>query len=564
MNISQVFKERARGPQTALIYYGRKFSYEELGKFSRLFAQVFMTLGVGKGDRVALMMSNVPQFVFAYYGAMLAGAIVTPVNLLTLPRSYSVRDRNIHVPDEIRAQIHDAAPALIFAFDFYFPLLQELQEEIESLNAKVILTGPHEFMPPLLKRLAPIKLRQEGHWIKIDQRPPWLFDFNSLLSQENDNVKEFSFFPGMRAKEDEIAHLQYTSGTTHMPKGVMLTHKNLLANVSQANLHLASHLTHGEEVTLGILPFFHMYGLTVAMQSTLLEQEGALVLVADTQDIKRWVSWIKEYKVTVIPSIPRLYERLSEHMDLLQEKTFESVKICINGAGVLTSKIRQSFEKVSGAQIFEGYGLSEASPVVSVCTPDDFKEGSIGKPVPDTEVRIVDLESGVDLGPGQEGEIVVRGPQVMKGYWNKPEETARVLRKGWLHTGDVGYMDEDGFLYLTDRMSDIVKINGEKVYPGKVERAFLTHEAVKEVTVVGIRDEEQGERLVACVVLNNPVQDPGALARELQDFTSASLARHEIPRDFRFLEQTQFDTYKNPLGKILKRKIQEALRQGSA
>ncbi len=558
MNISRALFQHTQSSKTALIYYGKKFSYKDLGRFARLFAEVFISLGVQKGDRVALMMSNVPQFVFAYYGAILAGAVVTPVNLLTIPRSYSVRDRNVHVPDEIRAQIQDAAPAIILAFDFYFPLLKELQEEIENQQTKVILTAPHEFMPPILKRLAPIKLRHEGRWIKIDEKAQWLYDLSSLRRY----IPEFDFFPGMNADENELTHLQYTTGTTGTPKGVMLSHKNLLSNILQANAQLSRFLSHGEEVVLGVLPFFHMYGLTVAMQSTLLAQEGTLVLVADPQDIGGWLPWVAKYKVTIIPSIPRLYERLNEQRNLLDEKTFRSVKIFINGAGALPPKRRKEFEEISSARILEGYGLSEASPVVSVCTPSDFKEGSVGKPLPETEVRIVDLTSAAVLEPGQEGEIVVRGPQVLKGYWNKPEETAKVLRDGWLYTGDIGYMDKDGFLYITDRISDMVKINGEWVYPSKVERALETYAAVKEAVVVGLYDNELAERLVACIVLADPNSDSRVLSKELFDHVSHSISNFEIPREFKFITSSILDTYKNPLGKVLRRKIREAIQKG--
>lgn len=560
-NISRVLEKAAQSSKTALVYYGRKFSYEDLGKFSRLFAGVFMRLGVKKGERVALMMSNVPQFLFAYYGAILAGAIVTPVNLLVLPRSYRATDKIVRVPYEIREQIKDSAPSIIVAFDFYFPLIDSWQREMEE-QADVILTGPQDFMPPVFKHLAPIQLRKEGRWVNVDYSDPLLHKLEELLKGESKDIPPFSSFPGMVDDENELVQLQYTGGTTGTPKGVMLTHKNLLSNIRQANEHLARFLEQGKEVVLGVLPFFHMYGLTAAMQITLLEQNGTLVLVADPQDIKRWVSWIREYEVTVIPSVPRLYERLvSHHQDLLQEKHFSSVKLFMNGAGVLPIKTRQIFENISGAKILEGYGLSEASPVVSVCTPSELKDGSIGKPIPETEVRIVNLETGADISVGEEGEIVVKGPQVMLGYFNKPEETAQVLRDGWLYTGDIGYLDEDGFLYITDRIKDMAKISGENVFPGKIEKALANHQLLKDITIVGVPDEDRGERLVACVVLRDAGQDKAQARRDIINYASENLASFEVPRDIRFV--ASLDQYKNQLGKVLKRQIREALRLGS-
>jgi long-chain acyl-CoA synthetase len=556
MNISQVFEKQAKGAKIALIYYGRKFTYDDLGRFARIFAQVFMRLGVQKGDRVALMMSNVPQFVFAYYGALLAGAMVTPVNLLSLPRSYKATDSTVNVPQELQAQIKDAKPSVIVAFNHFFPLVQCVLGELDGPKPKVVLTAPHEFMSGTLRLFAGQKLRRQGRLIDIQDKPEWLYELPDLLKQEKRHDQPV-LFPGMEAREDEVAHLQYTTGTTGVPKGVMLTHANLLTNIAQVNERLAGFLSGEEEVVLGVVPFFHIYGLTVAMHSCLLEQGGALVLVADPQDLRRWVSWVLEYKVTVLLSFPRLFGALRESK-FLQGDEFQSVKICVNGAGVLSLNARKSFEKISGAKVLEGYGLSEASPVVSVCTPDDFLEGSIGKPLPNTEVRIIDLESGEDLGPGKEGEIVVRGPQVMRGYWNKPEETAQVLRGGWLYTGDIGYSGEKGFLFITDRMNDMVKIRGEKVFPSKVERTLMQHQSVRDVAVAGIVDEERGERLVACVVRANPETS----ASDLKAFVSQALADYEVPREFRFLEQSEFDTFKNPLGKILKRKIRESIKKG--
>jgi len=237
-----------------------------------------------------------------------------------------------------------------------------------------------------------------------------------------------------------------------------------------------------------------------------------------------------------------------------------SVKMFLNGAGVLPQETRAMFERIAGAKIVEGYGLSEASPMVSVCTPAKWKEGSIGTPAPDTDVRIVDIETGEDLPRGKEGEIVVRGPQIMMGYWQKPEETAQILRNGRLYTGDVGYQDEEDFLFITDRLKDMAKINGENVFPAKVEAALCQQELVAAAAVVGVPDAQEGERLVACIVLARTVPDASEARRAILRSISAMLASHEIPSDVRFLES--LDAYKNALGKVLKRKIREAIGRG--
>lgn len=547
----------ARGEKTALVYYGRKFSYEELGKYARVCAQAFMQLGVTKGDRVALMMTNVPQFVFAYYGALLAGAVVTPINLLSLPRGWRADEKAVKVPEDIHAQIQDAKPACIVAFDFFFPLVRELISAAED-NCRVALTGPHEFLPALLKTLYPVKARHEGRWIEISQRPSWLFSFSELMRLEEKKISAFSEFPGMTADAEDVAQLQYTGGTTGTPKGVMLSHRNLLANTEQANARLGEFLRYGEEVVLGVLPFFHIYGLTGAMHMTLLAQHGTLVLVADSQNVRQWVKWTKEYGVTVIPSVPRIYEHLAaHHRNLLDRETFSSVRLFLNGAGVLPPQTRRIFEEVSGGRILEAYGLSEASPAVSVSTPKEWKEGSIGRPLPETQVRIVDIQNGEDLREGDEGEIVVKGPQVMQGYWQKAEETAEVLREGWLYTGDIGYCDEEGFLYITDRLKDMVKIAGENVFPAKIEKVLERHPEVVEVAVVGVRDAQEGERIVAVVVPRTQNANKAELAKSVVGFASETLALFEVPRDIRIVES--LDVYKNPLGKVLKRRLREAI-----
>jgi len=308
--IPEAFRQSVQlnASRTALIFYGRRFSYEELGVYARRYARALMKLGIKKGDRVAIMMTNVPQFVFAYHGALLAGAIVTPINLLSLPRSWRA-DTAAQAPEDIVAQIRDAKPRILFAFDFFLPLVAQLQSAMGRNDAfTAIFTGPHEFLPVLMKNLYPIKAWSEGRWVDFGEKLSWALRLEDLMrEEERSSVSRFSDFPGMRAQEDEVAHLQYTGGTTGVPKGAMLTHKNLMSNLAQANKALDEVLVPGKEVVLGVLPFFHIYGLTAALHMTLLQNRGTLVLVADSQRAKDWLSWIKEYRVTMVPSVPRLY-----------------------------------------------------------------------------------------------------------------------------------------------------------------------------------------------------------------------------------------------------------------
>ncbi len=569
LNISRVFAGQAVGPKNALVYYGKTFSYEELGSFARLFAQIFIRLGVKKGDRVALMMSNAPQFVFSYYGALLAGAIVTPINLLSIPSSYSAKNDTVAVPDEIRAQLIDAEPSLIVAFDFYFPLIMRLRRDLKWLRAtKIVLTSPADSVPFWMRPLAALKLRFSGRKPRIQKRqdpawmPTWLYYLHKELSRDNRPLP-FDVFPGMEARMNDVAQLQYTGGTTGIPKGAILTHNNLLVNMNQVREHIGEFLEQEKEVVLGILPFFHIYGLTAIMQMALLGHRGTIVLVPDPQDINQWVKWIKQHKVTILPGVPRLYERLASHYsrNRLAQK-FSSIKFFLNGAGALAPSVRQVFkETFPAAPILDGYGLTEASPVVSASLPSSIKEGSVGKPLPQTQVKIADLISRAFLPALQEGEIMVNGPQVMRGYWQKHEETAQVISRSWLLTGDIGYLDEEGFLHITDRLKDMVKIKGENVFPSKIEKLLALHSAVKEVSVVGFADAEGRESLAAYLVLNDafgPQDD--ALKEDLKRWMRGRLAEFEVPQHIRFMDN--LDAYKDPLGKVVKRKIREEIQKG--
>lgn len=575
-NIPNALWESAkkRLDKTALIYgipkCARRITFREVFKEVMDYALLFKLEGVKPGDRIALMMTNTPQFVFSYYGTLLAGGVVVPINLLSLPRSYN-HISEIETPEEIKEQIKDSQPKIIVAYDFFCPILAQIKDELDKIGTKIILTSPKDYLPGLIRPLYPIKAKKGPNWIKKRDILSDALSLKKMLKRQRRLVNPiWDRLPGTKSRPGDVAQLQYTGGTTGIPKGAMLTHRNLLSNPEQCREYMGKYVKDDYTSMLGILPFFHVFGMTVSMNIPLLSIGAPLILIPDSKDIKAGVDWIKKEQVKGAALVSRHFQAISKRPDLATKENLKSVELFISGAGALPESIRKEFEELSGGTIFEGYGLTEASPVVSVNKPGDRKEGSAGKPVPGTEIEIVDVDTDKEIPAGtkkdsdyETGEILVSGPQVMKGYWNKPEETAGVLkkRKGkiWLYTGDIGYLDKDGFLFITDRKKDMVKILGENVYPVKIEIILTAHPYIEEITVVGIADDTP---LVALIVLSEDgKKNQKIAAKEISDFAGQKLPQHEVPR--RIIIVSGLDDYKNNLGKVQKKKIREDIKIGS-
>ncbi|KKU36702.1 MAG: Long-chain-fatty-acid-CoA ligase [Candidatus Azambacteria bacterium GW2011_GWF2_46_32] len=380
------------------------------------------------------------------------------------------------------------------------------------------------------------------------EKTPSVYDFMELIRENNPDTEHLCFrslHARLQREPESPAQLQYTGGTTGLAKGAILTHNNLVANVWQCREWMT------EEIFLGVIPFFHVYGLTACMNVG-VSLGATLVLLPKfkTEDV---LKAIQKYKTTVFPGIQAMYLAINGNPET-RKYNLKSIKYCISGAGPLHQEVQEKFESITGAMVVEGYGLSEASPVTHVnpFSRISRKIGSIGLPLPGTDAKIVDLETGSELGPNQPGELLIKGPQVMQGYWHKPEETAETLKDGWLHTGDIAVMDENGFFNIVDRKKDMIKTGGENVYPREVEEVLFRHPKIKEAVVVGLPDPEKfrGEIIKAYIILK---ENESPCEQEILNFCSRELAKFKIPRIIEFRKELP----KTIVGKVLRRVLVE-------
>ncbi|HWI51489.1 MAG TPA: long-chain fatty acid--CoA ligase [Symbiobacteriaceae bacterium] len=506
------------GDTVATIFMGGRMTYRELRDQARRLATGLQLLGIQKGDRVALMLPNCPQAVIAYYGALMAGAVVTQINPMYTRR-------------ELQHQLADSGASVMIALDLLYPRLFGVCLD------KAVFTSLTDYMPALTRWLATLKLKPP----KITYGGP-IHRWADLLAQPP--LAE----PVKVNPQEDLALLQYTGATTGLAKGCMLTHANLTANVRQTAAWLYKYPQGSGLRSMAALPFFHVYGMTTVMNFT-VHMAGTMV-VEPKFEAKQAVKLIQKYRPSVFPGAPTMYVALN-HMPGIEKYRLDSIDACISGAAPLPLEVQQTFEKITGGRLVEGYGLTEASPVTHA-NPiwSGRKEGSIGVPWPDTEARIVSPETGEELPVGQVGELVVRGPQVMKGYWNRPDATAETLRGGWLYTGDMARMDEDGYFYIVDRKKDIIIAGGFNIYPREVEEVLFMHRGIKEAVVAGVPDEYRGETVKAYVV---PKEGYTLDAGEIENFCRQHLASFKVPRKIEFRTELP----KSLAGKVIRRLLLE-------
>ena len=512
--------------RTATEFFGKRTTYAELNRQADRFANALRALGVGPGDRVALHLPNLPQFVIAFYGVLRAGGTVVPFNPLYTER-------------EIARQLADADARISVTLDLF--LDKVMAAKAGSVGGVAIATGIQDALPFPLNLLYPLKARKEGQW-KPARPGGGVHLLTTLLAGAPDRPV------GAPLDLNRPAVLQYTGGTTGVPKGAILTHRNLVVNAFQVGAWMPS-IRPGAERVLAVIPFFHIYGLTVAMNLAVLK--GATLYLLPRFAPLEVLKAIQRTRPTLFPGVPGMYNALLNHPDV-GRYDLGSIEACISGAAALPVEVQRRFEEATGGKLVEGYGLTEASPVTH-CAPMSGvrKPGTIGTPFPDTVACIKDLETGTRvLGVDEAGELCIRGPQVMAGYWNHPEETALALRDGWLHTGDVATMDSDGYFRIVDRKKDLVIVNGMNVYPREVEEILYAHPAVLEAAAIGIPDEKRGEVVKAVVVLK-----PGhsATAEEIIGHCQRDLAHFKVPRVVEFAEALP----KSLIGKVLRREIRE-------
>jgi long-chain acyl-CoA synthetase len=499
----------------AVAFMGAFIDFGDVKKLVDRLATALQNLGVVKGDRVGVMLPNCPQYLISFFAVVRLGAIVVNVN-------------PIYTPREIEMVAKDSGMRAIIALDL-------LASNIFGVRANTAIE--HVILTSLL-----------DYSSTPDEAPPppeGALSFKSLI----DGVAEVDLPRVEIDPEEDVAVLQYTGGTTGVPKGAMLTHQNLYTNTLQSWAWGGPLTRQGDERYLMVIPYFHIYGQTVGL--LLGAWNGAMQIPIPKFDPNLLIEAIKRHKPTFFPGAPTLYISMLNHPEI---KTcgLEHVRRFNSGSAPLPLEVIERFEKMSGAMLYEGYGLTEASPTThSTPTLAKRKIGSIGLPFPSTECKIVDLETGERVVPvGEVGELCVRGPQVMKGYWNRHEETAIALRDGWLYTGDVARMDEDGFFYIVQRKKDMIIVSGFNVYPNEVEDVLFTHPAVLEAAVIGVPDPYRGEAVKAFITLR-----PGAAATadEVIEFCRANLAKYKVPTLVEFMTSLP----KSAVGKVLRRELRE-------
>jgi len=512
---------------TATRFYAARLSYAELHRRAASLAASLVSMGVKPGDRVGLLLPNCPQFPIAFFATLRAGAIAVPTNPLYTPR-------------EIETQYRDAGVETVVCADIFLKHL--LTARVKTAVKRVIVTDIKEYLPFPLSALYPIKKKKDFGNVIVPSEP-WIRRLPDLLRIANKP-------PELAVKPDDVAVLQYTGGTTGTPKGAMLTHRNLVANAMQSAAWLPIKEP-GKEMFLSVIPFFHVYGLTTALLAP-ISMAATLVIHANPREIPAILKLAHKTRPTIFPGVPTMYVAIINRPDIAKYN-LRSIKACISGAAPLPPEVRRKFEALTGGKLVEGYGLTEASPVTHANPIFGLYKEGIGIPLPDTEARIVDVETGSKvLATGEPGELCIRGPQVMKGYWGKPEETAGVLRDGWLHTGDIATMDGDGYFAIVDRKKDVILASGYNVYPREVEDALFEHPAILEAAVIGVPDEYRGETVKAFIVLKG---GKVATEEEIRAFCKERLAPFKVPRQIEFRKELP----KTLVGKVLRR----ALREGA-
>ncbi|WP_188582344.1 long-chain fatty acid--CoA ligase [Tistrella bauzanensis] len=512
------------GNRPAVDFLGKIMTYEQIGRLVDQAAKGLQQIGVKKGDRVGLFLPNTPYSIIYYYAALTIGATIVNFNPLYAPR-------------EIEHQVNDSGTRVMVTLD-----LAVVYDKAQALLGKTclerIVVCPMAGVLPFPKNLLfPLVKCKEIGRIEKSAR---IVHHKGLVRNDG------RFAPVPIDPETTVAVLQYTGGTTGLPKGAMLTHANLLANARQLEAWFPAGRP-GEERTMVVLPLFHVFAMTVCMNYSILA--GACMIMLPRFDLDQVLDTLAKKKPSLFPGVPTMYTAIANHPKI-REVDLSSINYCLSGGAPLPLEVKHIFEKLTGCTLVEGYGLTETSPVTH-CNPFTgvSKEGSIGLPMPGTTIEIVDLEDGQTLMPqGERGEICIRGPQVMAGYWNKPEETAKTMSGGRLHTGDVGYLDEDGYAFIVDRIKDLIIAGGYNVYPRMVEEAIYLHDSVEECTVIGIPDEYRGQTVKAFVKLR-----AGAIltAAELTAFLKERLSPIEMPKQIEFRDALP----KTLIGKLSKKEL---------
>lgn len=515
------------GNRPAITFFGKTMTYRELGRAVERTAAALQAMGVKKGTKVGLFLPNCPTFVVFYYATAKAGGTVVNYNPL-----YTI--------DELTYQIKDSDTEIMITLDLaqLFPKIETLLDQ--GVLSQAIVLNFHKLLPPVksvLFRVVKAKDRAKPGQSNVRGR---------IVTEAELAAKAGPFMPVDIDPIQDIAVLQYTGGTTGTPKGAMLTHANVVINAHQAAAW-ATELEPGRERMFGGLPFFHVFAMTAVMNFAIAT--GAEMVIMPRFILNDALQLIHKTRPTVMPGVPTMYRAMLNHPKL-KEYNLSTLKFCLSGGAALPLELKREFEAMTGCKMVEGYGLSETAPIATI-NPlyGGAKEGSIGQPLPHTVLSIRDLEDPrKEVKQGDCGEICISGPQVMAGYWKKPQATADVFIGNFLRTGDVGYMDEQGFTFITDRIKDMIIRGGKNIYPRQIEEVVMQHPAAEEVIVIGIKDDFWGEVPKAFIKLRS---GKSASEKEMHDFLATKISKDHLPAEIEFREQLP----KTMIGKLSKKEL---------
>ncbi len=508
--------------KSALIFLDSAITYAKLNDMVNSFANALIDLGVKPGDRVAMLMPNMPQIVIATYGAWKAGAVV-------------VMNNPLYTDHELEYQLNNSGTKVLVTIDLLGPRMIALRKKTGV--EKIIIAHIRDHLKFPKKQLLPIVAKSKHREI-----PPQkdVYEWMGLLK------KYPSTNPGIRPDINSLANLQYTGGTTGVSKGVMMSHKNFSYNI-QHLLQWFPQYNRGEMTMLGVLPFFHSFGLTCVMNYCLWH--GSTIIMIPRPETKTILEAIQKYRINFFPAVPTIYIGLLNYPGL-SKYDISSIEGCFSGAAPLPVEVIKEFEGKTGSQICEGYGLSETGPVVTINPLGGItKPGSVGLPIFDTDIKIVDLEDGSrELPNGESGEVIIKGHQVTEGYYKMPDESAMVLKDGWLYTGDIGKFDDEGYLYIVDRKKDMIIAGGFNIYPRDIDEILFEHPKILEACAIGIPDDYRGETVKVFIVLK---EGETMTAGEVIEYCSGQLAKYKVPRVVEFISSLP----KSNIGKILRREL---------
>ncbi len=519
-----------------LIFKGLHLSVDQVDGFSNDFAAALLDLGVASGERVAALLPNSPQAVIAQLGAWKAGTIFCPIN-------------STYTEWELEHALNECEAETVVVLNPFYEKVKAVQPR--TLVKRVIAVNIKDYLPPLSRFLFTlIKEKKDGYRINMlegDQA------FTDLMRRFKGAGR-----PPVQVKPSDPAILLFSGGTTGQPKAVLATHRSLLISGIQLHAYARTVLTDWDDRLTLVMPMFHVYG-NMALNSALLAR-WPMVIIPNPRDINDLVATLRKERPAVLHGVPTLFNALINHPDVISGKVdFKSMKVCYSAATPLLKETKDRFEKLTNGRLLDAYAMTETILAAVVCpVHGEYKEGSTGLPLPDVELRIVDMETGLENLPANTpGEIVIRAPQIMEGYWKRPEETAAMIRDGWVFTGDIGYLDQDGYLFLIDRKKDVIKPSGFQVWPREVEEVIAKHPAVQEVCVGGVPDEQQSEAVKAWIVLK-----PGEQLEidSLRNFCKEKLSGYKVPRYIEFRASLP----KTMVGKHLRRVlVSESASQSS-